>query len=72
MPNRAAIYTRVSSEGDRQNTDRQVVDLQAYAAAAGLEIVRVFTEKASGAWDDRPSFHCKRKWRVTTFEGKVR
>ena len=54
MPNTAAIYARVSSEGDRQNTDRQVVDLQAYAAAAGLEVVRVFTEKASGARDDRP------------------
>lgn len=54
MRNRAAIYARVSSEGDRQNTDRQVVDLQAYAAAAGLEVVRVFTEKASGARDDRP------------------
>ena len=54
MPNKAVIYARVSSEGDRQNTDRQVVDLQAYAAATGLEVVRVFTEKASGARDDRP------------------
>jgi len=51
---KAAIYARVSSEGDRQNTDRQVADLQAYAAAAGLDVVRVFTEKASGAKDDRP------------------
>ena len=51
---KAVIYARVSSEGDRQNTDRQVVDLQAYAAVAGLEVVRVFTEKASGARDDRP------------------
>ena len=54
MPNRAAIYARVSSEGERQNTDRQVVDLQVYAASAGLEVVRVFTEKASGVRDDRP------------------
>lgn len=51
---KAAIYARVSSEGDRQNTDRQVADLQSYAAAAGLEVIRVFTEKASGADDDRP------------------
>lgn len=50
----AAIYARVSSEGDRQNTDRQVEDLKAFAASAGLEVVRVFTEKASGAKDDRP------------------
>lgn len=43
MPNRTAIYARVSSEGDRQNTDRQVVDLQAYAAVAGLEVVIIKT-----------------------------
>lgn len=54
MPTKAVIYARVSSEGDRQNTDRQVVDLKAYASLAGLEVVRVFTEKASGARDDRP------------------
>ena len=40
--------------GDRQNTDRQVLDLKAYASSAGLDVVRVFTEKASGARDDRP------------------
>ena len=51
---KAVIYARVSSEGDRQNTDRQVADLQAYAVSAGLEVVSVFTEKASGARDDRP------------------
>lgn len=50
----AAIYARVSSEGERQNTDRQVEDLKAFAASVGLEVVRVFTEKASGAKDDRP------------------
>lgn len=54
MNKKAAIYARVSSEGDRQNTDRQVVDLQAYAVTADLEVVRIFTEKASGARDDRP------------------
>lgn len=51
---KAAIYARVSSEGDRQNTDRQVADLQAYAAGGGLEVCRIFTEQASGARDDRP------------------
>lgn len=54
MPNRAVIYARVSSEGDRQSTDRQVMDLQSYAASVGLDVVRVFTEKTSGAKDDRP------------------
>ncbi len=51
---RATIYARVSSEGDRQNTDRQVLDLQAYAKSVGFKVVRVFTEKASGANDERP------------------
>ncbi len=50
----AAIYARVSSEGDRQNTNRQVEDLKTFSASAGLEVARIFTEKASGAKDDRP------------------
>ncbi|MCQ2168774.1 MAG: recombinase family protein [Bacteroidales bacterium] len=54
MDNRAVIYARVSSTSDRQNTDRQIVDLQSYAERAGLEIVEIYQEKASGAKDDRP------------------
>lgn len=46
----------MSSTGDRQSTDRQVADLTAYAGAAGLDPVRVFTEKGSGAKEDRPAF----------------
>ena len=49
----AVIYARVSSIGDRQDTERQVEDLTRYAAAAGLEIVAIYREKASGAKDDR-------------------
>lgn len=46
----AVIYARVSSEGDRQNTGRQVADLEAYAQATGLRIVHeAFTEHISGA-----------------------
>jgi DNA invertase Pin-like site-specific DNA recombinase len=54
MKKGAVIYARVSSEGDRQNTDRQVADLTSYAASSGLELIRIFEEKASGARDDRP------------------
>lgn len=50
---RSVIYARVSSTGDRQDTARQVADLQKYAAASGLEVVKVFEEKASGARNDR-------------------
>lgn len=53
MSNKAVIYARVSSIGDRQDTARQVADLKAYARSSGLEVVKVFEEKASGAKRDR-------------------
>ena len=46
--NTAIIYARVSSTTDRQNTQRQVRDLQQYAAANNLEVVKVFEEHISG------------------------
>ena len=51
--NRAVIYARVSSTGDRQSTARQVADLTRYAEASGMEVVAVYEEKASGAKKDR-------------------
>lgn len=51
--NRAVIYARVSSTGERQSTERQVADLKRYAAASGMEVVAVYEEKASGAKKDR-------------------
>ena len=46
---RASIYCRVSSISDRQSNERQVKDLQDYAAYAKMEVVKVFEEKISGA-----------------------
>lgn len=46
---KAIIYARVSSVTDRQNTDRQVNDLNAYAASKGIEVIRTFEEHISGA-----------------------
>ena len=46
---KAIIYARVSSLGDRQNTERQISDLKQYAAYQKLEISRIFEEKISGA-----------------------
>ena len=43
------IYARVSSIGDRQNTERQIEDLSKYAGNNHIEIVKVFAEKISGA-----------------------
>ena len=45
----AVIYARVSSIGDRQSTDRQVLDLQEYAKSAKLDLVQTFEEHISGA-----------------------
>ena len=45
----AVIYARVSSIGDRQNTDRQVSDLLDYAKYQNLEISKIFEEHISGA-----------------------
>lgn len=46
---KAVIYARVSSTTDRQNTDRQVSDLTAYAVGMSYEVCEVFTEHVSGA-----------------------
>lgn len=53
MENRAIIYARVSSAGERQSTERQVADLTRYAAESGMVVVAVYEEKASGAKRDR-------------------
>ena len=45
----AVIYARVSSVGDRQNTDRQISDLTSYAAYQNLQVLQVFEEHISGA-----------------------
>lgn len=46
---RAVIYARVSSTNDRQNTERQILDLQAYAQNNCYNVVEVYEEKISGA-----------------------
>jgi DNA invertase Pin-like site-specific DNA recombinase len=45
----AVIYARVSSVGDRQNTDRQVSDLLDYVKYQNLEICKIYEEHISGA-----------------------
>lgn len=45
----AVIYARVSSTGDRQSTERQVVDLTEYAGKNGMAVIRTFEEHISGA-----------------------
>ena len=45
---KAVIYSRVSSVGERQNTDRQISDMTAYAKSNGYDVVQVSSEKISG------------------------
>ena len=46
---RAIIYARVSSTGDRQSTERQVIDLTDYANRNSMTISKTFEEHISGA-----------------------
>ena len=46
---KAVIYARVSSTGDRQSTERQVIDLNDYAAKNSMTICKTFEEHISGA-----------------------
>lgn len=45
----AVIYARVSSNNDRQDTSRQIKDLENYAKLKNIEIVNVYEEHISGA-----------------------
>lgn len=49
MSTTAVIYARVSSIGDRQNTDRQISDLLDYVKYQNLEISKIYEEHISGA-----------------------
>ena len=49
MSTTAFIYARVSSIGDRQNTDRQISDLLDYVSFKNLEISKIYEEHISGA-----------------------
>ena len=45
----AVIYARVSSSNDRQDTSRQIKDLENYAKSQNIEIVNIYEEHISGA-----------------------
>ena len=49
MSTTAVIYARVSSVGDRQNTDRQISDLLDYVEYQKLELCKIYEEHVSGA-----------------------
>ena len=49
METKAVIYARVSSSNDRQDTSRQIKDLENYAKSQNIEIVNIYEEHISGA-----------------------
>lgn len=49
MNTTAVIYARVSSVGDRQNTDRQISDLLDFVEYQKLELCKIYEEHVSGA-----------------------
>ena len=56
MEKKAVIYSRVSSTGDRQDTSRQIRDLEILANQQNLKIEKTYEEHISGAkkTQDRP------------------
>ena len=56
MNDEAVVYARVSSVNDRQDTSRQIRDLQLLAKEKNLKIVKIYEEHISGAkkTQDRP------------------
>lgn len=56
MEKKAVIYSRVSSVGDRQDTSRQIRDLEIIARQRNLKIEKTYEEHVSGAkkTQDRP------------------
>jgi len=55
---KSVIYSRVSSEGNRQDNERQTNELIEYANKMGYKLVEVYEEKVSGYKknEDRPIF----------------
>lgn len=49
MIRKGVVYARVSSVGERQNTQRQVEDLMKLAEQKSVEVIKTFEEKMSGA-----------------------
>jgi predicted site-specific integrase-resolvase len=51
---RIALYARVSSQDQKQDLERQLERLRAYAASRGYTVAKEVTELASGLNDQRP------------------
>ena len=71
----AAVYARVSTHKQRDDLDRQAQRMTAFANAAGLSVVAVIKEVASGVNDTRPKLMALLKedsWGTLVVEHKDR
>ena len=57
----AVIYARVSSVGDRQNTDRQISDLLDYVEYQKLELCKIYEEHSK---EKRRASHIATGYRI--------
>lgn len=72
---KAAVYARVSTHKQRDDLDRQAQRMTAFANAAGLSVVAVIKEVASGVNDSRPKLTALLKedsWGTLVVEHKDR
>ncbi len=54
VPEKVAIYARVSSQEQKENLERQAERLKDYCAAKGYQVASVVKEIASGVNESRP------------------
>src|SRR5277367_3944952 len=53
---KTALYARVSTKDKGQDTENQLVQLRAFAATQGWDIVHEYIDKATGKRSDREQF----------------
>lgn len=76
LSQKAVLYSRVSTHGQKEDLKRQTQRLKDFAIARGYEIVDTVEEIASGTKDDRPKLtkllHRHDHWGVLIVEHKDR
>ena len=61
---KAVIYARVSSTNDRQDTGRQIKDLENYAGSQNIEIVKIYEEHISGQKESKKDRFLQNVWNI--------
>jgi DNA invertase Pin-like site-specific DNA recombinase len=73
LPNRVALYARVSTKDKRQDTENQLAQLRQFCDVQGWSVVQEFVDRATGKHSDREKFQlmfqgaAKREFDVVLF-----